>query len=39
MFPPLCILEEPNGEIEKEAKFDSLILKLIREVKSGEDQP
>lgn len=39
MFPPLCILEEPNGEIEKEAKFDSLILKIIREVKSGEDQP
>ena len=39
MFPPLCILEAPVGEIEKEAKFDSLILKLIREVKSGEDQP
>ncbi|MBR5291566.1 MAG: stage II sporulation protein R [Clostridia bacterium] len=39
MFPPLCILEAPDGEIEKEAKFDSLILKLIREVKSGEDQP
>ena len=39
MFPPLCILEATDGEIEKEAKFDSLILKLIREVKSGEDQP
>lgn len=39
MFPPLCILESANGEIEKEAKFDSLILKLIREVKSGEVQP
>jgi len=39
MFPPLCILEAPDGEIEKEAKFDSLILKLIREVRSGEKQP
>lgn len=39
MFPPLCILEAPDGEIEEEAKFDSLILKLIREVKSGENKP
>jgi len=39
MFPPLCILETPDGEIEKENKFDSLIVKLIREVKSGEEQP
>ena len=39
MFPPLCILEAPDGEIEKENKFDSLIVKLIREVKSGEEQP
>ena len=39
MFPPLCILEAPDGEIEEEAKFDSLILKLIREAKKGEKQP
>ena len=38
MFPPLCILEGANGEIEKEAKFDSLILKLIREAKKGENK-
>jgi len=39
MFPPLCILEAPDGEIEEEARFDSLILKLIREAKKGEKQP
>ncbi len=39
MFPPLCIVEQPDGEIEDGAKFDSLILKLIREAKKGEKQP
>lgn len=39
MFPPLCIVEAPDGEIEGEAKFDSLILKLIREARSSEKQP
>lgn len=39
MFPPLCIVERDDGEIENRAKFDSLILKLIREAKKGEDQP
>ena len=36
MFPPLCILEDENGKIEDEAKFDSLIMKLIREAKKNE---
>lgn len=36
LFPPLCILEGPDGQIEQEAKFDSLILKLIREARSDE---
>ena len=36
MFPPLCILEDENGKIEEEAKFDSLIMKLIREAKKNE---
>ena len=34
MFPPLCILEATDGEIEDEVKFQSLILKLIREAKN-----
>ena len=36
MFPPLCILESPYGEIENEGQFQSLILKLIREAKQNE---
>ena len=36
MFPPLCILEGENGKIEGEVKFDSLIMKLIREAKKNE---
>ena len=36
MFPPLCILEGENGKIEGEVKFDSLIMKLIREAKNNE---
>ncbi len=36
MFPPLCILELPNGEIDVERlKLDSLFLKLIKEVNGG----
>ena len=36
MFPPLCILELPNGEIDVERlKLDSLVLKLIKEVNGG----
>jgi len=37
MFPPLCIAEDGAGEIEGEAKFESLILKLIREARQDED--
>ncbi len=36
MFPPVCILDGENGKIEDEAKFDSLIMKLIREAKKNE---
>lgn len=36
MFPPLCILELPNGEIDVERlKLDSLLLKLIKEADGG----
>lgn len=37
MFPPLCILEDENGEIGKEAVFESLILNLIREAGSNHE--
>ena len=36
MFPPLCILELPNGEIDVERlQLDSLLLKLIKEADGG----
>lgn len=36
LFPPLCILELPDGEIEKE-EMQSLILKLWKEGKNKHD--
>jgi len=36
MFPPLCILELPNGDIDvEELQLDSLLLKLIKEADGG----
>ncbi|HWR20079.1 MAG TPA: stage II sporulation protein R [Clostridia bacterium] len=36
MFPPLCILELSNGEIDvEELQLDSLLLKLIKEADGG----
>lgn len=36
MFPPLCILELPDGEIDVEGlKLDSLLLKRIKEADGG----
>ena len=36
MFPPLCILELPNGEIDVERlQMNSLLLKLIKEADGG----
>jgi stage II sporulation protein R len=36
MFPPLCILELPNGDIDvEELQMDSLLLKLIKEADGG----
>ena len=36
LFPPLCILELPDGEIEDE-EMQSLILKLWKEGKNKDD--
>ena len=36
MFPPLCILELPNGEIDyEELRTNSLILKLLKSIDGG----
>ncbi len=36
MFPPLCILELPGGEIEgEELKTNSLIIKLLKSIDGG----